>query len=124
MSVLEVRSAEENRAIAEAETARKQEVARLTEEKKQHEATAKCAELIPAVMEAINRAAENGATGLTLLWTKDHPTQFGLNFDEWSRCNEMLTLTFDKLGYKFCITEYSAPWTKKSGKIGWGSIWW
>jgi hypothetical protein len=124
VSVLELRSAEENRAIAEAEMARKQEVVRLVEEKKQCEATTKCAELIPAVMEAINKTAENGKTTLPLLWTKDHPTQFGLNFDEWSRCIEMLTLAFDKLGYKFFISLYSASWSKKSGKIGHGYIWW
>jgi hypothetical protein len=124
VSVLELRSAEENRAIATAEMERRQEVARLTEEKKRHEATVKCAELIPTIMGVINQAAEDGETTLPLLWTKDHPTQLGLNFNEWSECEEMLASAFEKLGYKFFISQYSTSWAKRSGKIGWGSIRW
>lgn len=125
VSILELRSAEENRAIAKAEVERRQEAVRLAEEKKRHEVTVKCAELMPAVMEAINQAAENGETTLSLLWTKDHPTQLGLDFNEWSECKEMLASAFEKLGYKFWISQYSTSWTKRSGKVGWGSIgWW
>lgn len=121
MNITQVRTAEENNAIASAEKAR---LAELAELKKQQELKEKAPIIIQSLMEKINQTAEKGGNSLTLEWTEKIPRFHGITWQEWSALGEKIIPSFEKLGYHIYIHWYSPAWRTKTGKIGYTYISW
>lgn len=144
ITCIPVRSAQNNRAIADKEIARQKEKERIKEEKKiqEEERIKKEKEQIkkeneelswisfikegfPLLMEAINKRAEQGKTMIQIEWDYDESAPFNIPWNYREVIFERLRSVLEELGYKFPgLRFYSRSWTYKSGRLGWTQIHW
>ena len=124
ITITQVRTAEENRAIATAEAARLAELTRLAELQREQELMKKVAKVVPILMEEVNQSAEKGQRSLHFSWSQTQPCSHGVTWQEWDELVEKFTPIFEQLGYKVYTDWYSPSWRTKSGKIGYASIRW
>ena len=125
ITITQLRSAEENRVIADAAAKRKAELARIEKEKRENEAKKRAVEvLLPAICEAINKKVEKGDVNLTLEWSKGQPKHYGISWTDWLECSKYILPIFEQLGYKHYEHYYSDSWVKKSGKNGYITFYW
>jgi hypothetical protein len=124
ITIAQVRTAEENKAIAIAEKARLDELARLAELQREQELMEKVAKIVSILIEEINQSAESGKCSLHFSWSQTQPCSHGVTWQEWDELVEKFTPILEQLGYKIYTDWYSSSWRAKSGKIGYASINW
>lgn len=128
ITITELRSAKENRAISNEAQKLLAEKKRIEEEKKRIEKEKKRIETLkklPHIMECINKIAQNGQTTLYFEWyTSKNYTSNGVTWEEWKILKDTFNSHLGSLGYTMRDYEYSTAWQKKSNKLGYGSISW
>lgn len=112
IEIVELRSAVENKAIAEIENARKAE-----EKKKEKDRRTKI--VLNFITKEINRCAEKGYTDIEIRLNSQEELDFALSVE-----NEIKNI-LTSFGYRVNdIHEYSQSWKKKSGTYGYWMIYW
>jgi hypothetical protein len=126
INVIALRSAEENRAVAEAEQARKAEAERIRREAEERENARIANEVLAKLVNAINAKAEGGGTMLSIEWTEgDTMTPFGIGWSDYGKAMKYIQPVLETAGYKVTNRhEYSDSWTRRSGKWGYAYIHW
>ena len=119
-----LRPAEENNAIASVEAARKAEIARIKKEQEEREAAAKATELLAIIVEQINIAAEKGEFSVSFDWTEKVPASKNVQWKDWEKYSDRFIPILEQMGYKCYTRWYSKSWRTRSGRIGYGSIYW
>lgn len=122
--VAEVRTAEENKAIADNEIAKRREEARIKKEQKEKKDMEIAASLLPIIIENINSAADDGRKYINFDWTEKATVDKGVSLRDWQVSKQYLSPILEKMGYKVNETWYSKSWRGKSGKIGGVGIYW
>ena len=126
INVIALRSAEENRAVAEAEQARKAEEERIRKEAEERENMRIASEVLAKLVNAINAVAEGGGTMLSLEWTEsDTMTPCGIHWSDYGKAIKYIKPMLETAGYRVTDRhEYSDSWTRRSGKWGYAYIHW
>lgn len=120
--VTNLKTAEENKQIAEEVRALKAEEERRRKEERKQIEQKKAKELLPIIVEKINTTASLGNSTLTFEWSENVKSE--ISFYDWNLFYEYYKDYFVGLGYKFNIHEYSKSWRERSGKIGYATIYW
>lgn len=133
ITITELRSARDNRVIAneanrllEEKRRIEEEKRRIEEEKKHRELLDRLDTIVPHIMRCINEAAKTGNKRLSFEWytSKDSKSN-GITWEEWKILKETFNSHFGSLGYRISDHEYSDGWKERNGKVGYGSItWW
>lgn len=125
IDIVTLRSAHENRMIAEAERARKAEEERIRKEAEEQENARIAKEVLVKLIDAINTEAEKGHQYLHIEWRADNLEPFGVRWSEYGKAIKYILPILESAGYKVNeLYEYSESWTRKSGKWGYTYIWW
>lgn len=125
INVIELRSASENRAIADAERARKAEEERIRREEEERENARIAGEVLAKLVTAINNESETGGQHLHLEWRKGSMEPYGISWSEYGRAFKHIKPILESAGYRVDDRySYSDSWTRKSGKWGYAYIWW
>ena len=125
ISAIHLRTAEENRRIAEEENARKAEERRIAEEKRKAENQEKAVEVALKLLEIINGRAERGLTSIELMWQQYEKSHFGLYSREFIELIPFIRNILSPRGYDIKnFYHYSTSWTYKSGREGYCTIYW
>lgn len=120
IEIVELRSAAENKAIAEIEMARKAEEERLRKEAEERKNDEIAVNIATHLVKEINEEAEKGHTQCTRYALLNSPIyQNKLRVVE-NRLNKI----FDPLGYRIFIHEYSNSYQKKINEWGYITIFW
>ena len=123
IEIVELRSAVENKAIAEIERARKAEEERLRKEKEEREKDELAVKVATWIAEEINKKAENGEDSLEILFEIADKHPYG--FYECLAVEKRIKEIFTSLGYDVRdIYEYSQSWKTRSGRWGYWSFHW
>ena len=123
IEIVELRSAVENKAIAEIEKARKAEEERLRKEKEEREKDELAIKVATWIAEEINKKAENGGEDFEILFEVADKHPYG--FYECQRVEKTVKEIFTSLGYRVDdIYEYSQSWKTRSGRWGYWHFWW
>ena len=126
INIIALRSAAENRSIAEAEKALKVEKERIRKEAEERENARIANDVLMKLINAINTKAENGETKLFLEWAKDYTMEsFGVNWSDYGKAIRHIKPILEAAGYRVDDRySYSDSWTRKSGKWGYACIYW
>ena len=127
IEVVELRTAEQNRAIAETELKRLEEIRRKEEEEREQRKKELVIQAIPQILERINKSAEKGkmfTEEFLYRSSYDEKGYFGLSFRELYNIKSYLNDFLGSLGYSCSIHEYSDSWQRQSGKIGYVTFGW
>lgn len=126
INVIALRSAEENRAVAEAELARKAEEERIRKEAEERENMLIAKDVLAKLVNAINVKAESGGTVLSIEWTESGTMKpFGIDWNDYGKAIKYIKSILETAGYKVTDRyEYSDSWTRRSGKWGYAYINW
>lgn len=125
INIVALRSAEENRAIAEAEQVRKAEEERIRKEAKEQEDIRIANEILAKLVDAINTEADKGRKHLYIEWRRECIAPFGIGWNEYDKAIKYIRPILESAGYKVDKRyKYSASWTAKSGRWGYVFIWW
>jgi hypothetical protein len=128
ITITELRSARDNRVIAneanrllEEKKRIEEEKRRIAEEKKHRELLDRLDTIVPHIMRCINEAAKTGRKYLDFAWdtSKDSKSN-GITWEEWKILKETFNSHFGSLGYRISDHEYSDSWKERSGKVGYG----
>lgn len=123
IEIVELRSAAENKAIAEIEKARKAEEERLRKEKEEREKDELAVKVATWIAEEINKKAENGEDYLEILFEVADKHPYG--FYECLTVEKRIKEIFASLGYDVRdIYEYSQSWKTRSGRWGYWTFHW
>ena len=120
-----MRSAAENRIIAEAEKARKVEEERLRKEAEERENVRMANNVLMLLVDAINTEAEKGGEYLHIEWKTGNMTPFGIDWDDYDKAIKYIRPILESAGYR--VDEryrYSGSWANRSGNLGHTFIWW
>ena len=124
INVVELRPASENRAIANAELARKAEEERIRKEQEEREKARIANEVLAKLVKAINDKSEIGGQYLHLEW-RSLTKSYGISFSEYCTAFDYIKPILESAGYDVRdIYFYSDSWTYRSGKLGYAYIWW
>lgn len=137
ITITNIRSAEENRRIAnevkEKEKKEKEERERqeaiekkMREEKERQEAMEF---LVNVLIPTINKEAEAGRQVLSLFWCESwcicKHENYGISYNAYKSYFKYFSQILNEMGYRVDpIHEYSQGWRNQSGKIGYAYIWW
>lgn len=125
ISAIHLRTAEENRRIAEEENARIAEERRIAEEKRKAEMKEKSVEVALKILEIINSRAEKGLTSVELMWKQYEKSHFDLYSREFIELIPYIRNVLSPLGYTIeDFYHYSTSWVYKSGREGYCTIYW
>ena len=124
ITITHLRSAEENKVIAIKRAEENAELARIAAEDAERALQKKAIELLAVIGKAIDNAAEKGKTSINFEWTNERPYSNGIKSEDWKKCSKYILTELESLGYRHYFYYYSDSWTRKSGKIGHGSISW
>ena len=126
INIIALRSATENRSIAEAEKALKVEKERVRKEAEERENAHIANDVLMKLINAINTKAENGETKLFLEWAEDHTIEpFGINWSDYGKAIRHIKPILEAAGYRVDDRySYSDSWTRKSGQWGYACIYW
>ena len=124
ITITELRSAKENNRIAIKEQERLAELKRLEEERKERERQEQIARFLPKLADEINKAAEEGATFIELLWEEEKANPCEIDFRVLEKVFESVKTIFKNLGYSMLLHSYSQSWVTRSGKLGFLNISW
>lgn len=125
INVIALRSAEENRTIAEAEQARKAEEERIRKEAEERENIRIANGVLVKLINAINTEADKGNQRLYLEWKNVVEPPFNIGWYEYDTAIKYIRPILESAGYKVDKRyKYSASWTGRSGKLGYVTIWW
>jgi 2-oxoglutarate dehydrogenase complex dehydrogenase (E1) component-like enzyme len=120
VTIVQMRTAEENNAIAL--TAITQEkMARMEKERKIQESFSK---VLQTLAQKINKAAEDGHHYFYLDWSKSSPKPHNIDWETIKGLSEKLVSIFKIMGYNITVHEYCPQWAEKSGRLGYISISW
>lgn len=120
IEIVELRSAAENKAIAEIEMARKAEEERLRKEAEERKNDEIAVNIATYLVKEINEEAEKGHTHCTRYALLNSP----IYQNKLSVVKDRLSKIFSPLGYTFSIYEYSDGYQKKINQWGYISISW
>lgn len=125
ITITELRSAKENKAVADEAQKLIAEKKRIEEENKRRELLNRLQTLVPHIMELINDKAQRGGTSLDFEWrTSKNYKSNGVTWEEWNVIKKTFNSHLGSLGYSIREHEYSDSWKKQSGRIGYGWISW
>ena len=126
INVIALRSADENRAVAEAEIMRREEEERIRKEKEERENARIANEVLAKLVNAINAKAEDGGTLLSIEWSECHSMEpFGISWSEYGKAIKHIKPILEAAGYQVDDRySYSDSWTRRSGKWGYAHIHW
>lgn len=126
INVIALRSAEENRVVAEAERMRREEEERKLREAEERENARIANEVLAKLVNAINAKAEDGGTILSLEWAEGRTMEpFGINWSDYGKAIKHLKPILEAAGYQVDDRySYSDSWTRRSGKWGYTHIHW
>ena len=126
INIIALRSAAENRSIAEAEKALKVEKERIRKEAEERENARIANDVLMKLINAINTRAENGETKLFLEWAEDYTMEaFGINWSDYGKAIRHIKPILEAAGYRVDDRySYADSWTRKSGKWGYACIYW
>lgn len=120
--IAELRTAEENKEIAKKVNELKAEEERKREEERKQREQKRAEELLPIIVEKINNTALSGENCIEFTWFDNTKTE--ITCYDWKIFRKNYQKYFEGLGYKIYDHYYSDSWRKKSGKIGYGVIYW
>lgn len=126
INIVSLRSAHENKMIAETERARKAEEERIRREAKEQENARIAKEVLIKLINAINAEADDGGQHLYIEWREDKSMEpFSIGWFEYGKAIKYILPILESAGYRVDERhEYSDSWTRKSGKWGYVYIWW
>lgn len=125
INIIALRSAVENKAIAEVEQARKAEEERIRKEAEERESARIANDVLMKLINAINARAEKGGTNLYLQWNEDAPAPFGVSWSDYNRTIKHILPILEAAGYEVSnLHVYSEGWRRRSGKLGYTYIFW
>lgn len=123
--VTELRPASLNAEIMGIELARQAEIQAIEKAKRDKEDQLASAQVLAVLSERMNASAERGNSFIRLEWNHNSNPIKGLSFERWEYLLEnYIGSILKELGYKIYSHEYSDSWKRKSGKIGYYSIYW
>lgn len=123
-AVIEFKSAEENKKIAEAEKLRRAQVLEEQRKREQEEHKQRAMELIPHIIDAINCLAGQGETSLCIEWREKQKAPYNISSTDWLHSSSYIEPLLEKMGYRIVSHWYSESWQRRSGKIGYLYIYW
>jgi hypothetical protein len=126
INVIALRSAAENKSIAEVERARKAEEERIRKEAEERENARIANDVLMKLVNAINAEAEKGGEHLRIEWKEsDTMEPFGIGWYDYGRAIKHILPILEAAGYRVDERHvYSDSWTRRSGKWGYAYIWW
>ena len=126
INIIALRSAAENRSIAEAEKALKVEKERIRKEVEERGNAHIANDVLMKLINAINAKAENGETKLFLKWSEDYTMKpFGINWSDYGKAIRHIKPILEAAGYRVNDRySYADSWTRKSGQWGYACIYW
>ena len=126
INVVALRSADENRAVAEAERMRREEEERIRKEMEERENARIANEVLAKLVNAINAKADDGGTMLSIEWSECHSMEpFGISWSEYGKAIKHIKPILEAAGYQVDDRySYSDSWTRRSGKWGYAHIHW
>ena len=126
INVIALRSADENRAVAEAERMRREEEERIRKEAEERENARIANEVLAKLVNAINAKADDGGTMLSIEWSECHSMEpFGISWSEYGKAIKHIKPILEAAGYQVDDRySYSDSWTRRSGKWGYAHIHW
>ena len=126
INVIALRSADENRAVAEAEIMRREEEERIRKEIEERENARIANEVLAKLVNAINAKADDGGTMLSIEWSECHSMEpFGISWSEYGKAIKHIKPILEAAGYQVDDRySYSDSWTRRSGKWGYAHIHW
>ena len=123
--VTELRPASLNAEIMGIELARQAEIQAIEKAKRDKEDQLASAQILAVLSERMNTSAERGSGFIRLEWERNSNAIKGLSFERWEYLYEQyIGKILNDLGYTVSRYEYSDSWKRKSGKIGYYSIYW
>lgn len=127
INVIALRSAHENKMIADAERARKAEEERIRKEAEERENARIANEVLVKLVNAINAEADKGGQHLHIEWREEGGSMepFGIGWSEYGKAIKYILPILESAGYRVDERHvYSDSWTRRSGKWGYAYIWW
>lgn len=126
INVIALRSASENKAIAEAERMRREEEERKRKEAEERENVRIANEVLAKLVAAINEKAEDGGTILSIEWAEGSSMEpFGVSWSDYGKAIKHIQPILEAAGYQVDDRHaYSDSWTRRSGKWGYAYIHW
>ena len=126
INVIALRSADENRAVAEAERMRREEEERIRKEMEERENARIANEVLAKLVNAINAKADDGGTMLSIEWSECHSMEpFGISWSEYGKAIKHIKPILEAAGYQVDDRySHSDSWTRRSGKWGYAHIRW
>ena len=126
INVIALRSASENKAIAEAERMRREEEERKRREAEERENARIAKEVLAKLVAAINEKAEDGGTTLSIEWAEGRSMEpFGVSWSDYGKAIKHIQPILEAAGYQVDDRySYSDSWTRRSGKWVYVHIHW
>lgn len=123
-TLIEFKSAEENKKIAETEKLRRAQILEEQRKREQEEYKQRAMELIPHIIDTINCLAKQGETSLHIEWREKQKAPYKISDTDWLHSYQYIEPILEKMGYTFKSHWYSESWRTRSGKIGYLYIYW